>query len=120
MCNKLHGNFKHIKKTGFGYKLFSYNYNPKARIHYYRPMFPDGKESFKSEEINKWEPKFNRRGDGFCFFLTKKGAEKYQKNYLCFRERTLRKIKYYKGLGKCRHGSGTYSICKEFQILEEV
>ena len=118
MCNKLHGNFKHIKKAGFGYKLFSYN--PKARIHYYRPMFPDGRESFKSEDINKWDPKFNRRGDGFCFFLTKRGAEKYQKNYSCFRERTIRKIKYYKGLGKCRHGSETYSICKEFQILEEV
>ena len=120
MCNQLHGNFKPIKKTGFGFKVFAYN--PYARKHFFKPMFPDGKESFKSVELNKWDKKFNYRGGGFCFFLTEQGA----RNFLYGRcasskPRVIHKIKYRRGLGKMKHfGSGTYSLCKEFYILEEV
>lgn len=120
MCNDLHENFKPIKKTGFGYKIFTYE--PSSRNHF-KPMFPDGAESFKSKEINKWNSKkFKNRGDGFCFFLT----ERVAKNFLLFyphphssKIRTIRKIKYRKGLGKVRHMISTYYLCKEFQILKD-
>jgi glycosyltransferase involved in cell wall biosynthesis len=119
MCNYLHENFKPIKKTGFGYKIFTYE--PSSR-NYFKPMFQDGAESFKSKEINKWNSKkFKNRGDGFCFFLTERVAKKFLLFYHhSSKIRTIRKIKYRKGLGKCTHRSGTYSICKEFKILEEV
>jgi len=115
MCNKLHGNVKTIKKTGFGYKIFVYN--PFESKHKFKPMFPDGKESFKSKGINKRDLKFKKRGVGFCFFLTERGAKSYLSGWH-YGLRQIFKIKYRKGLGKVRHHEGTFSLCKEFQILE--
>jgi hypothetical protein len=122
MCNELHENFKPIDKTGFGYKIFTYN--PYARKYFYRPMFGDGsKKPGYIKGLNKWNPKIGNGGDGFCFFLSKKDAIRYR-DYFEFSGRQIRKIKYRKGLGKVRHnrrdygGMFTFSLCKEFKILE--
>jgi hypothetical protein len=122
MCNTLHKHHQKINKTGIGYKIFEV-------IHYngtvmYRPMFFRGRV-FDTKSFNKWNGKLvdGIGGDGFCFFLTKRGAQNYKYLYTRISRRLyIFKIKYKKGLGKMRHRPGkrsyTFSICKEFKILE--
>jgi hypothetical protein len=121
MCNKLHDGYKPIKRSGIGYKVFTMHGNA------FLPMFSS--DRFNSRKVNKWDSKrYRNRGDGFCFFLTKKRAEDYRQEYPggCM-IRKIAKIKYQRGLGKVSHNiysignnSFTFSLCKEFQILEVI
>jgi len=124
MCNTLHKGFKPIKESGIGYKIFNY-YHPGIG-----PMFGwSSGIKFKLKSLNKWNLKLKPSGDGFCFFLTKSSAERYEKTFIIpigsssMYHREVKKIEYHKGLGKIRHrgwnSDNTFSICKEFKILND-
>lgn len=130
MCNSLHHDSKPIPESGVGYKIMDKYYGEM------KPVF-GGKSRYWQGDDGwiKWKPNFywdntaDQSNYGFCFFRTKKGAERLladcrkidRKNYT---QCLVKKIEYRKGLG-CHEEGGvitgkffTTSICKEFRILE--
>lgn len=121
MCNFLHNNSKPIKESGIGWKLFSVDvYN---RLH---PLCVGNQNTYI---VKEGKVSWRGRGDGFCFFLDKKEANKAKKlwqeasiGYMGDIPDVLLKIKYSQGLGEhleCSFISDTrikIALCKEFTI----
>lgn len=136
MCNNLHNKYTPIKETGFGYKIFTKNLNPKIRA--LSGFFKFSKYYIGTLYI--WDKYMNytfipdKYGDGFCFFLTKKEAVRCLKEYTKkrrlrsksqdYKRMVIKKIQYFKGLGKqiedhMVQGSYLITLCKQFKILRE-
>lgn len=137
MCNRLHDNAVKIPESGIGYKIFRTtqegmtettgddvlhpmccvgNYNVNKWMHW---------KSAESIDIGGWR----RFGDGFCFFLTERGATKLLDEWCdecepCKEGYVIKKIQYKGGLGKHKETmmidkySPVISLCKKFKIIE--
>lgn len=129
MCNLLHSDSKPIPENGFGYKIFTKG--PKDSL---VPVF--GRSSYvKAKDWINWRPSLYWNDQrthietGFCFFMTKKEAEKMLKacqgaDRGSYNDCCILKIQYRKGLGCHKEGgviTGKFfktALCKGFKILE--
>lgn len=120
MCNSLHSDSKPIRRRGAGWKIFhARGYELCSFIDLLPYQTTDVKR--KSCSWNKpWSCDNDRPSDGFCFFTSKKIANK-AKDYF-YGGSIVVKIKYKGGLGKHieKHFvSGELipiALCKEFSI----
>lgn len=129
MCNQLHSDTIKIRKKGFGYKIIRKDKS------IFRPMvFLTFKRSFLADDWNIWNPdKAIHYGDiGFCFFLSKREANKCLNVWLkrCIDEINydkyqIRKIQYEEGIGKhieshiMKGFNFQIALCKKFKFMEE-
>ncbi len=119
MCNELHRDYKKIKSSRYGYKIFDKNDSS---------CFGELGYDFEDGWI-KWDS--SKGPGGFCFFASKKEAFKLLKQLQKYdiegySNHCVKKIQYKQGLGK--HFENIVNddlifeiaICKEFKILELV
>ena len=119
MCNQIHKEHETIKKTGFGWKLFT------VRGGKFYPLCKQGYFTAPTKEWVIWK-KDNvntcPEDAGFCFFLNKKTAER-AKN--AWGWGSLRKIVYREGI--CKQNERRFisghsfrtALCKEFKIIKK-
>jgi hypothetical protein len=121
MCNCLHADSEPILSFGIGWKLIFLN-NKGLPV-----SVVDG-VVYTGEKI-VWNPKRDPDGDGFCFFLTKKEADRVNNLHEWggrsgVGSQRVVKIKYRLGLGKHieTHFIGGETIrialCKEFEFVD--
>jgi hypothetical protein len=124
MCNLLHDNSKSIKESGIGYKVCSVfkGKSPSSIMH--------DCIKFRRGKRHDWDTAYE--GDGFCFFLNKKEAERLSKmwddesNSNDKRKTAVFEIKYWGGLGThlerniIEGDPFMIALCKSFQIIRRV
>jgi hypothetical protein len=126
MCNSVHLDTKPIKKTGVGYKLFA----TKLVGQRYRPIFTDRLYKKKYYKGKKWVIWNEASEEGFCFFLTKKEAQKLLNNLRkdedgSYENIKIKKIQYEGGLGKHWEDGITEKVfliglCTHFRIINSL
>lgn len=128
MCNQLHRDTISIRKKGFGYKIIQ---KSKSKI---RPMVNLRlSRSFLENDWNIWNPKKALYyGDiGFCFFLSKREANKCLNAWLKLTidetnhyKYQIRKIQYAEGIGKhieshiMKGFDFQIALCRKFKFME--
>lgn len=126
MCNFLHKNSKKIPKSGDGWKIFFTSKNGVLSTLFCSLKYRKSKDCWI-----KWKPRnvyLNEEKRGFCFFLTKRTADKairlfkkYNNDFYgnCY----IFKIKYNEGLGTHLEDGMIYghritiAICKQFKVV---
>lgn len=121
MCNDLkRKNNGKFPESGYGWKVFDTKVWKDSTLF---PTWHEG-EGFERTKSGKWgwikwsgkrflkdnDVSINS-GDGFCFFRSKKKAEKYSMSWGC----VVKRIEYRKGIGQ----SNNAYLCKEFKIIEK-
>jgi hypothetical protein len=117
MCNSLHKNSKPIDKVGFGYKIVANDKNC------FRGAFNSTIKFYTGEKYT-WFKSYPKN-QGFCFFLSKKEAERFNRRLLptCYAFNVV-KIQYSGGMG-CHternsiKGAWKMALCKSFTILSQ-
>ena len=122
MCNCLHPESKPIPKSGIGWKLFRPNGD----------MLQFGGGAYKTDPDGwvrwHWRGEWHDEDNcGFCFFRTKRGAEKWAQEWYNHTRRnivTLCKIEYEDGLGShvehhfIHPHRVTTALCRKFRVIE--
>ena len=130
MCNFMHNDSVPIKKSGKGWKIFE---KPQLSWIKLKPMAQLNARPYPINESIIWEdylfqPMYdqieNKNEKGFCFFLTRKEAQRCFDDWVYNHNCIIRRIEYKQGLGKHNEngisGSHLYylvALTKEFKIL---
>lgn len=121
MCNWIHKNIESIKfkENGNGWKLFRYGYPKLLPLCY-------GNYRKRKDGWIEWD-KEDQIGDGFCFFYTRKEAQRalrdWKEKATLSKNSVLRKIQYRNSVAKQKEDNFItgiiyeIGICKEFKIL---
>jgi len=141
MCNFIHKRSKQIPERGVGWKIFvkqpvitSFNSRYQARATMLHPLFRGGRYTTNKDGSVSWQNCWSHYGDGFCFFLTKKEAERtlnaLQKahdsgGWCSYSNCIVVKLNYYGGLGQhiepkvMDRKRFRTAICKRFKIHKD-
>ena len=126
MCNCLHSCSEPINEKGVGYKLFDGSY---LLGNVLTPLF-GLRAPYCSRQDGSVHWLKNKSGNGFCFFLTKKEAERLLRelqkgNNPIYKDTIVVKIKYSGGLGKHMENniisgeSFETALCESFKIHKD-
>lgn len=119
MCNRLHDGSEEIPTKGKGWKIFTSKNNLGMVLYNKYNKNGSGQIVWSNET----------KGDGFCFFMTRKEARKAIKDWKSVtsgwkREPiSIKRIEYKQGLGKHLEDPFMYckyyqtALCKEFKII---
>lgn len=123
MCNYLTEDSEKIRDKGFGWKVFTSNFE---QPNHYGTWVSSGDTLYRNKDKDGWitwdEAVTNRTNIGFCFIPTKKESTKFNLD----QRDIIKKIEFRQGLAKhiCHRTLGgkqpiEVAICKQFRIIKK-